>query len=389
MAPPIPRRRKPKAALWTRRKRTRAQNPNQVLESIYYDFGKEGALNNTPETLLQLARAQLPTISRSQVKAFLTKQPSYTVHRRIAKLQCPRRPIRVRAPRLRVDADLIELTDLAQWNDGYRYILNCIDTFTKFVWTRPQKNKESSTTAKSFKSMIQEEGLKCELLYTDAGTEFLGAPFQRLLKSHAIEHKTCGGEQFHCPFTERANRTLKEKLFQAMTSQTTRRWVDLLPRIVKTYNNTVHSTTRMKPVNVKDKHMFQVYSATHNKRRRRNGPPRFKKGDYVRILKSRAAFAKGYLPRFTWEIFQIADYVNQLTNEDPHAYFLKDLRGEQIRDGIFYEHELSKVDPSILGVGFPIQEILRRRGDQVLVWWQGFPRSEAEWIPAKNITSSS
>ena len=78
----------------------------------YYDFGKEGALNNTPETLLRLGRKRLPKLTRKQVLQFLTKQPSYTVHRRLAKIQFPRRAIQVRAPLLRVDADLIELGDL-------------------------------------------------------------------------------------------------------------------------------------------------------------------------------------------------------------------------------------------------------------------------------------
>ena len=177
-----------------------------------------------------------------------------------------------------------------------------------------------------------------------------------------------------------------------MTANMTRRWVDILPKIVQTYNTTIHSTTKMRPINVKDSHTLDVYATTQkweNKGgRQRRRPPRFKKGDYVRILKTRAAFAKGYLPRFTWEIFEIADYVKkdgEGGTAGPHAYFLKDLHGEQIREGIFYEHELSKVDPTIFGKGFPIREIIQRRGDQVLVWWQGFPRSAAEWIPTKNL----
>ena len=370
------------APRWTHLKKHK-QTPDQVLKSIYYDFGKEGALNNTPETLLRLGRKRLPKLTRKQVLQFLTKQPSYTVHRRLAKIQFPRRAIQVRAPLLRVDADLIELGDLAPWNDQYKYILNCIDAFTKFIWVKPLKRKDATTTSEAFKELMDEQGMSCKVLYTDAGTEFLGAPFQRLLSQRSIHHKTCGGEQFHCPFTERANRTLKEKLFQAMTSQTTRRWLELLPKIVSTYNQTVHSTTKMRPANITDKDTFRVYDATHAKKAKKpKHPPRFQKGDYVRILHSRGPFIKGYLPRFTWEIFQI---VGRLPGEGPHAYFLKDLKGEPIVQGVFYEHELSKVDPSILGEGFPIREILQRRGQEVLVWWQGFPRNQAEWIPERNL----
>ena len=369
---------------------------DRLLKSIYYNYGEEGALTNTPHILLRLGRQRLPQLKLADVKHFLTKQASYTVHRRLARKHFPRRKIRVRAPRLRVDADLIELVDLAQWNDGYKYILNAIDTFTKYIWTAPQKNKESRTTADSFSAMLKATNppLKCEVIYTDAGTEFLGQPFQRLLRTHNISHKICGGEQFHCPFTERANRTIKEKLFQAMSANLSRRWLDLLPLIVSTYNKTVHSSTGMRPVQVKDEHTLDVYSKIHGKeaktkkKKKKKGRqrPKFAKGDYVRILKIPSPFQKGYLPRYTWEIFQIAD-IQSPKEPPPYAYFLKDLNGEQILHGVFYEEELSRVDPSLLGAPFPIREILDRQkgGREVLVWWQGLPRSEASWIPAKNI----
>jgi len=389
---------KAQARRWTRpkkRKNTKPTTPtqplnpeDQVLKDIYYNYGEEGALNNSPQVLLRLGREHLPQLTLQEVKDFLTRQPSYTVHRRLARRNFPRHRIPVQAPRLRADADLIELGDLAQWNDGYKYALNVMDSFTKYIWIKAQKSKDPKTTASSFRGMMEEENppLRCETLYTDAGMEFLGQPFQALLKEKDIAHRICGGEQFHCAFSERANRTLKEKLFQAMSAKLTRRWVDLLPLVVSTYNQTVHRTTGLRPHEVGDKDTLEIYKKMIKKKGKvkRNTKPKFKPGDYVRILKIPGPFTKGYLPRFTWEIFQIADYHSSTW---PFSYFLKDLNGEQIKHGVFYEYELSRVDPSLLNAEFPIREILDKRkgGREVLVWWQGLPRSQAKWIPTKNV----
>lgn len=360
-----------------------------VLSEIYYAYGNEGALNNSPQYLYRLGRPLLPDLRVAEVKRFLTRQKSYTVHRRQARLHFPRRRIKVAAPRVRIDADLVDMQDLAPWNSAYKYFLMAIDAFTKFAWARPMKDKTATATAAAFSHLMDREGLSCLVLYTDQGTEFLGQPFQQILKARNITHRLCAGEQFHCPFVERANRTIKDKLYQAMTAEVTRRWLDLLPRTLATYNSTVHSSTGMRPVNVTDANSLDIYQRQHGGKKRKKWPgPKFARGDYVRIVKLRDSMDRGYLPRFTWEIFRVADPVPG--RDGPPAYFLEDLNGEQIQSGIFYEPELSKVDRELAESGkadWPIREILSRRkgGSEVLVWWQGLPRSQAEWISAKRL----
>ena len=38
-------------------------------------------------------------------------------------------------------ADLVDMQSLALHNDGVQYIFTCIDTFSKYAWARPLKNK--------------------------------------------------------------------------------------------------------------------------------------------------------------------------------------------------------------------------------------------------------
>jgi len=401
MAPLVrkPRRRPPK---------TQLNQLDQALASVYYNYGEEGALNNTPRHLLRLARNKikdkrlLTQLNMARIRLFLTRQSSYTVHRRMSKRAFPRRRIRLTARAIRADADLVELGDLAPWNSGYRFILVVIDAFTKYVWATPTKSKHMKNIAKALSDIFDSSGQPPQVLYTDAGTEFTGAAVQTVLKDNHVTHRICGGEAYHCPFVERVNRTLKEKMFQAMTAMHTRRWIDLLPRVVSTYNKTIHSTIGMRPGEATDDKTLTIWENTYKKERQgkqhRSPKYAYKVGDYVRILKEQTAFSRGFLPRFTWEIFQIAKQLNDrraLAADGAPAYLLKDMSGTLIENAVFYERELSRVDPSLVKgrrAIFPVHKILGRRKTkagipEIKVWWQGWPEKAAEWIPASQLTA--
>lgn len=378
------------------RKRKRATK-QKTLESIYYNYGKVGALQNSPWKLLKLLQHHYPKAKLSDIIEFLSKQPSYTVHHRAPNKKFPRRPIRVLTPRARYDADLLELRDLKPWNSGYQYGLIVIDIFTRYVWAKALKNKEASSTGAAWSDLIQEEQMPPPLtVYTDAGREFIGAAFQNVLKKYGgSKHRICSSDDFHCPFVERVIRTLKEKLFQAMTSEYTRRWIDLLPRIVNTYNSTTHSATKFTPNNAKDPKNF--LSVVHNSvplvdaEDQKQPKYKFKIGDYVRILKGQSPLDKGYLPRFTWEIFKVKSYANMKQPTDRYAvpaYILEDLDGEEIQHAVFYEPEMVYIHPKQLHGPAPIREILKQQDNKVLVWFHGYPKSKATWIPRSRLVTS-
>ena len=87
---------------------------------------------------------------------------------------------------------------------------------------------------------------------------------------------------------ERFIRTLKSKLYKHMTAIGKNVYYDVLDDVVNKYNNTKHSTTKMKPIDVGDNNK-RVYIDEHNKKR-----SKFKVGDRVRISKFNIIFAKGY-----------------------------------------------------------------------------------------------
>ena len=53
---------------------------------------------------------------------------------------------------------------------------------------------------------------------------------------------------------ERVQKTIRGRLFKLFTANKNNKWLDALPKIIESYNNSVHSTIQMKPNDVKPEH---------------------------------------------------------------------------------------------------------------------------------------
>ena len=108
---------------------------------------------------------------------------------------------------------------------------------------------------------------------------------------------------------------------------------DVLDNIVNKYNNTVHRTIKMKPIDVTSD-SYAEYNEDSNEK-----DPKFKVGDHVRISKYKNIFAKGYTQNWSKEVF----VVSRIKDKVPRTYVISDLNGEKIA-GSSYEKELQKTN---------------------------------------------
>ena len=125
---------------------------------------------------------------------------------------------------------------------------------------------------------------------------------------------------------ERFIRILKNKLYKDMTATGKNVYYDVLDDIVNKYNNTKHSTIKMKPIDVKNNK--RVYIDEHNEK-----DSRFKVGDRVRVSKFKNIFPKGYTPNWSREIF----IANKINDTVPYTYNIKDLNDEEIIGRVYYK----------------------------------------------------
>ena len=130
-------------------------------------------------------------------------------------------------------------------------------------------------------------------------------------------------------------------------------YLDILPKLLKQYNNSQHSAIKMTPVEAsKRKNESTVYFNLYGDMDQLSSKPRFKVGDKIRISKyKRKVFDKGYTPNWTEEIL----LVDKIQSTNPITYRLKDLNNEEIH-GSFHEPKLLWAKQDI----FRIDKVIRR-----------------------------
>ena len=103
---------------------------------------------------------------------------------------------------------------------------------------------------------------------------------------------------------ERFIKTLKNKIYKYMTSISKNVYIEKLNDIVNEYNNTYHTTIKMKPIDVKDNTYINTDKEVNDK------DPKFKVGDHVRMSTHKNILAKDYTPNWSKEVFVIKEVKN-------------------------------------------------------------------------------
>ena len=128
----------------------------------------------------------------ASVREWLRENETYTLHK----------PVRYKFKRNRVivneiddqwQADLVDISSLSRFNKGYKFLLTCIDVFSKYAWVVPLRNKTSSSLVNAFQSLL-DLGRSPVKLQTDQGLEFLNSPFLHLLKKPNLQFFTTNSE---------------------------------------------------------------------------------------------------------------------------------------------------------------------------------------------------
>ena len=247
--------------------------------------------------------------------------------------------------------DLADMQLLSKYNKGIRFLLYVTDIFSKYAWVVPLKDQKGISIVKAFQSILKQLNRKPNKIWVGKGSEFYNAYFKKCLRDNDIVMYSTHNEEKSL-VAERFTRTLKSKIYKYMTLISKNVYIDKLDDIVDEYNNTYHTTIKMKPIYVKDNTCINADKEINNK------DPKFKAGDRVRISKYKNIFAKGYMPNWSEEVFVI----KKVKYTVPWTYVINDLTGEEIT-GTFYEKELQKTNQE----EFRIEKVIRLNGDKLML----------------------
>ena len=121
---------------------------NDLLSSIYYNT-KNSASFSSVKNLFEEAKKKNNSITLKEVKDWLSKQITYTLHKPIKK-KFQRNKIIVARIDEQWEADLVDMREFANKNKNNNYILTIIDCFSKFAWVFPIKTKTGASIRKCF-----------------------------------------------------------------------------------------------------------------------------------------------------------------------------------------------------------------------------------------------
>ena len=216
---------------------------------------------------------------------------------------------------------------LSKYNKGIKYLLCAIDLFFKYAFVVTLKDKKGASVVNAFQKILDK-----------SGSEFYNHSFKKWLEDNDTTMYSTYSEG-KSVVAERFIKTLKNKLYKHMTAVSRNVYYDVLDDIVEKYNNTWHSTIKMKPKDVKDNNFTKYVEESNEK------DPKFKIGDHVRVSKYKNTFAKGYTPNWSEEVF----IIDRVKNTVPWTYEINDLNGEKII-GVFMKKSCKRLIRKNLGL---------------------------------------
>ena len=271
--------------------------------------------------------------------------------------------------------DLVDMSQYSKINKGYKYIFTNIDVFSKIAYAFPLKSKKIQDIKPCFEKIFKNN--KPKFIRSDKEPAFFSKEMQQFFKDNNVKiYHT--NSHLKAVVIERFNRSLRELMMKEFVKNNNTVWHNILPKLIKIYNNRYHNSIKMKPieVNKSNEKCIKENIYTYNKTSK---IPKFKINDLVRIsLKRRELFDKpsGNI-KWSEELFKI----HSINKSNVITYKIKDLNDEMI-EGIFYERELQKTKNT--GV-YIIEKIIQKNKNKYLVKWRGYSDDFNSWVDKDNI----
>lgn len=209
-------------------------------------------------------------------------------------------------------ADLIDFRYYPDENNGYKYILVCIDVYSRYVWMVPMKSKSGEECVSAFKEVLENANKLLEdspypihpnYLATDDEEGFKKYTYDKFnMKRYIVQ-----GNHGAAP-VEAFIREFKKILGAYFTEHKNHEWLQYYEEILEDYNeNRVHSATKSIPVD-----LYTSETATKEKSepklRTNDKTPKFEEGDIVRFKYEKNLMKlqkKALTPSYSKDLFTV------------------------------------------------------------------------------------
>ena len=249
------------------------------------------------------------------------------------------------------------------------------------VWVHKLRSKTAKEVPQGINDIFTSAGTFPKKFQSDHGKEFINSLAQQYYKEKGITWFATQNQEIKCSHVERFHQTLERRLHLYFTHSRTRRWIDVVQNLVDSYNHTPHRSLGFEmPASVSTDNADTFRELPKLKQLFKRLPSmRIKVGDFVRIALKKSAMEKGAYQSFSNEVYKVSE---KLDVQKSVLYRVKDLLGDEVKRR-FYPFELQVV-PGYTTESAPAH-VLRRKGNKVLVHYEGWDKKFDEWINKKEL----
>jgi hypothetical protein len=281
----------------------------EQLQDIYKFSGYPAA-----QRLYDIAKSKGIKVTVADVKAFVKEQTVAQLFKKAPAHQDI--PISVDGARTERQMDLLDLTSYARANQNFKWILIVENVWDRRAQAQPIKTKSPADVLPALKVCIQGLGGPPLQIVSDSGSEWLGS-VKTWLATQNIHHRRVEvGDHRSLGLVDSLARFVKNSLSKHFTSTQKTEWLSYLQPLIEQYNSTPHSSLKqighpaLSPdeaskfeTDTRNIHTEAVEAAADEKTTRG-----LKVGEYVRVLKRKKLFDKGYEVRYSAEVYTIVSH---------------------------------------------------------------------------------
>lgn len=285
-------------------------NNDEVMDYIYYKKLIVDNFNNFYNNV----KTMRPNLKKQEILNYWNSKISNQVNK------APKLEKKVFMPiyaqtQYSFQVDLTFMPMYKKQNNNYEILFTAININTRFVYYYPMKNKEMNTIIEIF-DKLQDRTIINSI--TGDG-DFDKITFKNYCEKHNINLYIVINDSHKLGIINRFHRTLKEKLNKYFMAMNTTKWIDVMDTIIFNYNNTRHSSIKMKPVEMNNflEHEYILYKQNETNLLSNYIDNSFKIGDTVRIkIKTNIFDKKSITNKYSDEIYKVIKvYKNALLLE--------------------------------------------------------------------------
>lgn len=298
------------------------------------------------------------------------------------RLNFPRRRVIVKGYDDSAQIDLIQMSNIAKYNNGYNFICLLVNVWSKRIYVEPVMNKSAPLVLEAYKKIFKRCDVKFHNILCDAGVEFKNKLFINFIT------KVYGAKLFFSYSSTKAsvaevhNKIYKRCLYFKLAINATYNWLDHWKEAETECNNRIHSGYKKRVSSINARNAKSIAWYYHQQGADGTAKPimakhvKFPIGSIVRFMNTlHEPFHKAYLTNYTLRQYEVVAVSQKL----PVLYTLQDRFTKKLVKRRFYELELIAVRrPDVLLLNKILKTDPKHKRHQVT--FLGYDDMPPEWI---------